>query len=584
MRAPAMKPPIANRKSAIRKSSVFSLQSAVLTLAAIIAASVVLAVALAPPKPLALDSAAWSELAARTVAGAYHIHTTRSDGHGDKPAVAAAAARAGVTFVILTDHGDGTRPPDAPAYVDGVLVLDGVEISTDEGHYVAFDMPRAPYPLGGGAEAVAEDVARLGGFGVAAHPDSLKASLRWTSGAPIDGIEWLNLDSEWRDESRLRLARAGIAYFLRPGPALAMMLDRPVTLDRWTGLTPRRRVVALAAADAHGGVGRRAEDPGRSLAGAVGIPGYEASFRAFTNRVVLDTPLTGDATADARAVYDALREGRVFSAIDGLAGPALLDFWVESGLDRTPMGAALPEDSDATIFAKALVPAGGEMRLLRDGRVVTTSSGELRTVLTGATGAYRIEVHVPGAPGTPAVPWLVSNPIYFGTSSAKGADGAKGAGARGAEGAEGARIPPFPWRIEKDPSSSALLRVEEVEVALQYKLAEGERNSQFVALASDLGRQAFTAVDLTLAADRPLRVSVQLRRADGVRWGRSYYVDPAGTRLRVPLADLRRVGSPNGGDPISAADATSILLVIDLANANPGRSGVLRVKASALMN
>ena len=116
----------------------------------------------------------WDDLAARTIPGAYHIHTTRSDGHGDRAAVAAAAARAGLKFIILTDHGDGTRPPDPPAYIDGVLVLDGVEISTDAGHYVALDMPRAPYPLGGTADAVVEDVARLGGFGIAAHPDSPK--------------------------------------------------------------------------------------------------------------------------------------------------------------------------------------------------------------------------------------------------------------------------------------------------------------------------------------------------------------------------------------------------------------------------
>lgn len=580
MRAPAMKAPIANRKSAIRKSSVFSLQSSVLTLVALVAASVLFLWRVAPPKPLALDTAAWADLAARTVPGAYHIHTTRSDGHGDKAAVAAAAGRAGVKFIILTDHGDGTRPPDAPAYVDGVLVLDGVEVSTDEGHYVAFDMPRAPYPLGGGAESVAEDVARLGGFGVAAHPDSPKASLRWTSGAPVDGIEWLNLDSEWRDETRPRLASAGIAYFLRPGPALALLIDRPSTLDRWAGLIARQRIVALAAADAHGGIGRRAEDPGRSLAGTVGIPGYEASFRTFTNRVVLDKPLTGDAAADARAVYRAVREGRVFSSLDALAGPALLDFWVESGLDRAPMGAVLPEDSDATIFGKALVPPGGEMRLLKEGRAIATSTtGELHSVLTGATGAYRIEVHVPGAPGTPAVPWLVSNPIYFHAEGAQGA-GAKGTGA----GAEGARVAPFPWRIEKDPRSSATLRVEQFEVALEYKLAEGERTSQFVALASDLRRQAFSAIDLTLAGDRPLRVAVQLRRADGIRWRRSYYVDPAGTRLHVPLADLRAVGNDGAGGRISAAEATSILIVIDLANANPGRAGVLRIKGSALVN
>lgn len=559
-----------------------------LTLAAIVAASVVLAVALAPPKPIVLDTDMWSDLAARTISGAYHIHTTRSDGHGDKATVAAAAARAGVKFVILTDHGDGTRPPDPPAYLDGVLMLDGVEISTDDGHYVAFDMPRAPYPLGGDSEAVVEDVRRLGGFGVAAHPDSAKPSLRWTSSAPIDGIEWLNLDSEWRDETRSRFARAALAYVLRPAPALAMLLDRPSTLDRWDGLTQRRRVVALAAADAHGGVGRRAEDPGRNLAGIIGIPGYEASFRVFTNRVVLDTPLTGEAVADARAIFAALREGRVFSALDALAGPALLDFWVESGVDRAPIGARLPEHSDATIFAKAIVPVGGEIRLLQDGRIIMTSGGELRRVLTGARGAFRIEVHVPRAPGTPAVPWLVSNPIYFGAEGADGAKGAEGAGAKAAAGAErapeGARIAPFPWRIEKDAKSSAVLRVEKFEVALQYKLAEGERSNQFVALATDLGGQPFGAIDLTLAGDRPLRVSVQLRRGDGARWGRSYYVDPAGTRLHVPIGDLKSLRPAAAETRISAADATSILLVIDLANANPGRAGVLRVLASALVN
>src|SRR3954452_7651957 len=106
------------------------------TLVAILAAGVFLFV-LAPGAPVRVDTAGWDTLAGRTVAGAYHVHTIRSDGHGDKAAVAAAAARAGLKFVILTDHGDGTRPPDQPAYVDGVLMLDGVEVSTDEGHYAA---------------------------------------------------------------------------------------------------------------------------------------------------------------------------------------------------------------------------------------------------------------------------------------------------------------------------------------------------------------------------------------------------------------------------------------------------------------
>ena len=563
------------------KGSVFSRRRAVWTLVAL-AAGVLFLWSVAVPKPQRLDADGWSDLAARTVPGAYHVHTTRSDGHADRAGVAAAAARAGLTFVILTDHGDGTRPPDPPIYIDGVLVLDGVEVSTDSGHYVALDMPRAPYPLGGAGEAVVEDVRRLGGFGIVAHPDSPKASLRWTSTARPDGVEWLNLDSEWRDETRWSLLRASAAYLLRRGPALTLLLDRPSTLDaRWASLLAGGRSVALAAADAHGGVGRREEDAGRSLAGSVGIPSYEASFRAFSNRVILDAPLTREAASDARAIYGAIRKGRVFSAIDAQAGPALLDFVVETGFDRAGMGAVLPADSDATLIARAVVPAGSQMSIVRNGQVMTsTQSSELRHVVTGGVGAYRVEILAPGAHGLPPIPWVVSNAIYFGAP----ADGPSPETPRGTSSAAiptGAPIAPFPWRIEKDPSSSATLRTGEHEAALEYKLGEGPRGNQFVAIATDLQDSSISRIQLSLAGDRPLRVSVQLRAADGGRWGRSYYVDPAGSALDVPVAALTRIGSGAAGSPVSGA--TSLLLVIDLTNAQPGRSGTLRLRSSALV-
>ena len=525
-----------------------------------------------PPTPLRLDASGWDDLARRTVSGAYHIHTTRSDGHGDRTQVAAAAARAGLQFIILTDHGDGTRPPDPPAYIDGVLVLDGVEISTEDGHYVAIDMPRAPYPLGGAGEAVVEDVRRLGGFGLIAHPDSPKASLRWASHARPDGIEWINLDSEWRDESRAQLFGAGLGYLLRPGPALGAILDRPSTLDaRWPALLAGGRTVALAAADAHGGVGRRQEDPGRRLAGMIGIPRYEESFRAFSNRVILPRPLSGDAAADARAVYSAIRGGRVFSAIDSQASPALLHFTLEAGFQTAEMGAVIPDDSDVTLLVRAPVPPDGEISIVRNGRTVRSIRGpELRYVVTGARGAYRAEIMIPGAPGLPPVPWIVSNPIYFG-------EGSGAVQQPPPEPIPAGNIPPFPWRIEKDPSSSATLRTGATDVSLEYKLGDGAPDNQFVALATDL-RAPLEAVQLGLSADRPMRVSIQLRGADGKRWGRSYYVDPAGSSLTVPVASLRPIGPPTG----SVRDARSLLVVVDLTNAQPGRSGVLRVLSSAL--
>src|SRR6185503_14002509 len=159
------------------------------------------------------------------------VHTNRSDGLSGPDAIAAAAARAGLKFVVFTDHGDGTRKPDAPAYRSGVLCLDGVEVSTSGGHYIAIDMPAAPYPLGGESRDVVEDVRRLGGFGIAAHPDSPKAELAWTDWeAPIDGLELLNPDTSWRVHfdsgwrARLRLLSALATYPLRPSGTVSALL------------------------------------------------------------------------------------------------------------------------------------------------------------------------------------------------------------------------------------------------------------------------------------------------------------------------------------------------------------------------
>ncbi len=196
----------------------------------------------------------------RLVRGAIHIHTTRSDGAGSPDDVARAASRAGLDFVILTDHGDGLRAPDPPRYVDGVLVIDAVEISTADGHYVALGIGQAPYRLAGDARDVIDDVHRLGGFGFAAHPDSPKADLRWRDwDVPLDGLEWLNADSEWRDETRSALARGFLTYWIRGPESIVRMFSRPVaTIGRWDRLTSSSRVVAVAGADAHARVPLRA--------------------------------------------------------------------------------------------------------------------------------------------------------------------------------------------------------------------------------------------------------------------------------------------------------------------------------------
>jgi hypothetical protein len=539
--------------------------------AAVVAAVIFFGLATLPPAPLAVDSAGIDpDLIRRTVRGAYHIHSTRSDGASDKAAIASAAARAGLKFIIVTDHGDGTTPPDPPAYLSGVLCIDGVEISTNGGHYVALGMPPSPYPLGGDPAAVVEDVARLGGFGIAAHPDSPKASLAWTDWeAPIDGIEWLNTDSEWRDESRTTLAHVFLHYLVRPGPALASMLDRPVTtLKRWDELTKRRPVVALAAHDAHGGIGRGLEESGARKRTLGTVPSYEASFRTFSDNVILDAPLSGDGAKDGRAVIDAIRHGRVFTVIDAIATPGLIDFraWQGDIPKSSNMGVSWPT-GPAAMSARIAMPAGAQVMLIDRGREYLGLRPPDYATGMDPGETIRIEVRLPGAPGSPPVPWLVSNPVYFLAPAPRSSAAASD------------ELVPLPgdlgWHVEKDPDTNAADSRTTEKVSLQYTLAAGARRSQFAALAADLkgGLPGLRQLMFSGSSTGPSRVSVQLRYAQrgGERWGSSVYLDSNDREVSLPLDRMRPLDRQTGPAP-DAATASSLLFVIDLTNAKPGDS------------
>ncbi|HEY3886517.1 MAG TPA: hypothetical protein VGL62_14995, partial [Vicinamibacterales bacterium] len=307
------------------------------------------------------------------------------------------------------------------------------------------------------------------------------------------------------------------------------------------------------------------------------VPSYQASFASAIDRVVLPAPLTGDADADARQIYAAIRAGRVFSVVNGVAAPGLLDFHAETASGtRVEMGGILPPSAPATFVARAALPPGAAIVLLHGGRKTAASTSEelSERIGDGAQGAYRIEVRVPGAPGRPPVPWIVGNPIYIGVAQPLTTPPPSGA-------TEGT-APAFPWRVEKDPSSTATLRTSAHRVELEYTLGGGVRHDQFVALATDLSTVPFRTVRFALSSARPMRVSVQLRTADGSRWERSFYVDPRGVTIDAALASLRRVG-PGSGRPLEPGAVRSLLLAIDLTNASPGSSGVLRVLNSDLL-
>src|SRR5262245_44145242 len=163
-------------------------------------------------------------------------------------------------------------------------------------------MGASPYPLAGESRDVVEDVRRLGGFGIAAHPDSPKPELRWADwNAPLDAVEWINPDSSWRVHaasgwtSRFELVEALLHYPIRPPETLARLLTGfEETMARWTDVARRRRVVGVAGVDAHAKLDLLNSDPGDNRF-SLPLPSYDASFRMLSVHVAPEHPLSGDA-------------------------------------------------------------------------------------------------------------------------------------------------------------------------------------------------------------------------------------------------------------------------------------------------
>ena len=547
------------------------LRTLILTTAALVAAVGVYTVLTLPPAPQQL-AGKWPTLVA---AGAYHIHSSRSDGTATVDAIAEAAHRAGLAFVIITDHGDATRPPDPPSYRHGVLVIDAVEINTAAGHVVALGInAAAPYPLAGEARDVIADVHRLGGKVVLAHPDSPIREFSWQDpGAIADGIEWLSADSEWRDETYTRLLGAAARSAVRPAAAVASLFARPDrSLRRWDRDARAHAEFGVAAVDAHARGLWETGEPRRST--WLALPSYETMFRTVVQAVSLDAPLSGDATADATSVLDALTRGRSFSLIAAYAAPATLSFFVTTAAGPSHAGDRLPASSERAEW-NAMVPElpAARVVLLRDGKTVATGQGRVQHRGPLDAGVYRVEAFHPAGPA----PWLVSNPIVIEPPRVDDDQ---------PEPSRPEPLLPFTlaaadWRSEGDGLSRASISNQGtdagIELKVGYALAPGPPSGQYTSAASrELLQDSVDRIEFTARADKPMRISVQVRLRNGrsARWIRSVYIDPSPRRITVPLSELEPADLQTSQRPV-AAPLQSMLFVVDTINSRPGTTGTV---------
>ena len=245
-----------------------------------------------------------------------HLHSTHSDGTGTVPEIARAAARARADVVLLTDHDTlAARRLGEEGWYGDVLLLAGEEISPlGRDHYLTFGLDEHVRHRGLDACAIATAVRDAGGFGFAAHPFSEGSARFRRPGMPFGGLDCdaLHGIELWNFANDTGEQITGIVGLIRLLATPQRVLDHPPerNMRAWDELCRQRRIVAIGGLDAHQ-YGKRVGPfvPVRVMA-------YHRTFRLIRTHVLCEEPPARELERDRELVFDALRAGRCYIAVD----------------------------------------------------------------------------------------------------------------------------------------------------------------------------------------------------------------------------------------------------------------------------
>ena len=341
--------------------------------------------------------------------GNLHIHSKYSDGGGGISDIVGAAARVGLDFICINDHGymaDDLHMEEEGFY-DGVLVLVGLEMGKRYHHYLAYDLKSIIRDDNLTPQEMIDEVNKQG-FGFMAHPfekgmpfSEKSVAYTWNdlSVAGHTGICIWNFSSRWKERIKSPLHALYCLAFKREtlkGPSKK-------TLSFWDDQCRKGNVVAIGGSDAHGSLFKWGPITIKPLS-------YDYLLSTINIHILLNKPLLKDFEEAKKQVYAAMRAGRLFVAHDKLC-PARgfkFDFVSEDG-SNSFMGEA-GKFTKGELFIE--VPHEGEIRLIKDGNLHRQWRGTEAVYRVKEPGAYRVEVYRRLALFG-WKPWIFSNPIYL---------------------------------------------------------------------------------------------------------------------------------------------------------------------------
>ena len=358
------------------------------------------------------------------VEGIFHVHSRFSDGGGTVEEIAAAGNKAGMDFVVLTDHNttEARRQGQERRY-DKTDIFVEMEASTPSGHALCF-YSQGPLVSLSDEEAVKACYQHIEGkkkdlFAITAHPSHVRNP--WIElDRSTEGIEVMNFDSSWQRQLRQTpfsfLLTAMLIPFNEFLSSLRFFQFFPKDLSAWDTMNSfQEGHFGILAHDTHGTLGL-------SETLSVRWPDYDEMFRLAGNIVFPMAPLSQDFQERKKEIYRAIRKGRLamhLRAIFPYEGNALVLRCGDKTYDVGDSVSLTPEKCEFEVSTPLKLPYAKRVRLVRNGETVTETSTEgpiLRLPIT-SPGVYRVEVWV--SPRSlfhillnRDVPYVFYNPVY----------------------------------------------------------------------------------------------------------------------------------------------------------------------------
>lgn len=365
---------------------------------------------------------------------------------GTRAEMVADAHRAGVQVILLTDH---FRPPrdfirdSWRGFHEGVFFIPGSEV---RGFLVypadsIMDYMNQPEP-----EFIASVTAN-DGLIFLSHPEERLAH-------PMDGLNGMEIYNRHADAEKdkggllvlafklldpKQLAELQTNLQLYPDEMFAAQVTYPQEyLTKWDTETRTRRLTGVAANDCHHNVifivkmvdettvrlGTNVDKhEGMQRVTADACPGireltrghkpsdelvrvdFDPYYRSFRN---VATHIVAQELTEA-SIRSALRQGHAYVSHDWMCDGSGFSFAVSSSDSTGIMGDEVKFVSGTTLRARFPVPC--DIRLLRDGKVITRTHGDRLEHSPTSPGVYRVEGWL--TLDNEERPWLYSNPIYL---------------------------------------------------------------------------------------------------------------------------------------------------------------------------